>query len=262
VVAERHRTLRESGARSARAGSARAGAGQPERHGGAGPGGRGSTGRVDDDSSFRAAADRLSELEPSRPTTDDEDGAANVVAHEPPATPMVDDSMTYNSGDYRFSLDSPFQIPNTSVAGTVALWLQPEWSPDNEDDAALIELGEGLFRVYKNANVLRFDVRGDGSEQNASVSIADWQPGEWHSLSATWQNQEVTFYVDGQPVRPPIRGNFAVEGQVPLTIGAVYPPDKAVAPGTVSDVSLRSRALAPGEITGLFDRSAFTKRSP
>jgi hypothetical protein len=231
--------------------------------GGAGIADRGAAGLADDDSGFRAAAERLAERSPAPATAeDDEAGIEDLVAHEPPATPVVDDSMTYNSGDYRFSLDSPFQIPNTSEAGTVALWLQPEWSPDNMDDAALMELGQGLFRVYKSVDTLRFEVMADAPGQGASVSIAEWQPGEWHSLSATWQDQNVTFYIDGEPVGAPIQGNFAVQGQAPVTIGALPLSNQAVAPGTVSDVSLRTRALPPDEITRLFDRSAFRKPSP
>jgi hypothetical protein len=233
-----------------------------EREGGGAVAGR--VGEIKgDDANFHAAAERLAESAPEPPASDE--GVADTessedVTHEPPATPMIDDSMTYNSGDYHFSLDSPFQIPNSDPAGTVALWLQPEWASENSEDAAVIELGDGLFRVYKNVNVLRFEVMSDSPEHSAGISIAEWQPGEWHSISATWADQQVTFYVDGQPVAAPIRGNFAIQGNTPVTIGALPVEDQTVAPGTVSDVSLRNRALPPDEIARLHERSAVTKR--
>ena len=222
-------------------------------------------GGIDDDENFRAAADALPERDDARAGADalaDEDpDPAEDVAHEPPATPVVDDSMTYNSGDYRFSLDSPFQIQHSSDAGTVALWVQPEWSADNNEDAGMIELGDGLFRVYKNVNVLRFEVMSDNPERSAGLSIAEWQPGEWHSISATWESQRVTFYVDGQPVGAAIDGSFGQQGNTPLTIGTLGAGDQPVAPGTVSDVSVRNRALPASEIARLYNRSA-VPRSP
>lgn len=222
---------------------------------------------IDDDERLRDAAEALPERDDSRPANGEEDGesadedsaSAEEVAHEPPATPVVDDSMTYNSGDYRFSLDSPFQIQHSGDAGTVALWLQPEWSADNNEDADMIELGDGLFRVYKNVNVLRFEVMSDNPERSAGMSIAEWLPGEWHSISATWENQRVTFYVDGKPVGASIDGSFGQQGNTPLTIGALGAGAQPIAPGTVSDISVRNRALPASEIERLFNRSAVPK---
>lgn len=221
-------------------------------------------GIVGGDANFRDAAERLADGQRSAPVVDDgADGdgeEADAVVHAPPATPVVDSSMTYNSGDYRFSLDSPFQIPHTGDAGTVALWVQPEWSPDNQDDAPIMELGDGNFQVYKNVNVLRFEVNSDSPEHSTSYSVAGWQAGEWHAISASWADGQVTFYVDGQPVGKPIPGTFKQDGETPVTIGAIPSPDQQVAPATVSDVSLRNRALSPSEIAKLYNRSALAPR--
>lgn len=221
---------------------------------------------VNNDGNFRAAADALPEGndDPAaggedEPAAEGDDTTSEEAAHAPPTTPVADDSITYDSGDHRFSLDSPFQIPHAGEAGTVALWLQPEWITEDNEDADVIELGDGLIRAYKNVNVLRFEVLSDNPNNSASLSIAEWQPGEWHSISATWENQRVTFYVDGQPVGKTIEGTFSPSGNTPVTIGTMAPSGQPVAPATVSDVSVRNRALPADEIERLYNRSAVPK---
>jgi hypothetical protein len=209
---------------------------------------------------LREAVERLADAERTTPAPEESDDSADDLVHEPPATAVVDSSMTYTSGDYRFSIDSPFQIPSTGDAGTVALWLQPEWASGNQDDASLIELGDGQIHVYKNVNFLRFAVGSDAPEHSTGIPIDHWQPGEWHAVSATWANGEVSFYVDGQLVGQPIRGDLDLQGEAPVTIGSVYPPERPVAPATVSDISLRNRALSPREVAKFYNQSHLAPR--
>jgi hypothetical protein len=234
--------------------------------GGFGQSDRRAGGLQKDDSNFRAAADNLPHGDSDQGRSGDHNDEAvedspEDVAQEPQSTPVVDDAMTYNSGALRFSIDSAFSIPNTNETGTVSLWVEPAWDADNKDDAAMIELGDGLFRVYKNVDVLRFEVMSDSPEHSTSLSIAEWRPGDAHSISATWGNQQVTFYVDGEPVGKPIPGSFAVQGDTPVTIGSVASPEET-APGTFSDVSVRGRPLSAQDISRLYNRSMAPKRSP
>lgn len=253
----RRRNAETIGSRDAGTGAAGAGADL-------GAGSRRAAGIVRDDRNFRAAAENLPDADARSERSDDHaDDAvaepADDLTHEPPETPVVDDAMSYNSGALRFSIDSPFSIPNTSDTGTVSMWMQPEWDAESTGDAAVMELGDGLFRVYRNVNVLRFEVMSDNPEFSTSLSTGEWQPGDWHSITATWDKQQVTFYVDGAPVGNPIQGSFAVEGSTPVTIGSMAPPEQ-ISPATLSDISLRGRALSAGEIARLYDRSAVPKR--
>src|SRR5436309_8183037 len=110
------------------------------------------------------------------------------------ADPPASHDVAFQSGDVQFPTAGRVAIPidaKIQHEGSVSLWVQPGWQPGNEDDATLVQLGDRL-RLKKNVDVLRLeaaDAEAGNADETADVGapISDWNPGEWHHVTATWK---------------------------------------------------------------------------
>ncbi|NPV48967.1 MAG: LamG domain-containing protein [Armatimonadetes bacterium] len=94
-------------------------------------------------------------------------------------------------------------------AGTVSLWVNPQnWSPDDNNFHSFFESGGMgqktgwliLYKYYQNSSLLlRY---ADEREQvgMASYTCPAWPQGEWRHLAATWAENGLRLYVDGELV--------------------------------------------------------------
>jgi PKD repeat protein len=87
------------------------------------------------------------------------------------------------------------------VEGAVEFWLRPNWAGSDNLSHTFFEVGEGWFnriRITKDgANNLRLMVWDSAHEYGVATNVAHWQAGEWHHVAATWQDMQLTLYVDG-----------------------------------------------------------------
>ena len=88
--------------------------------------------------------------------------------------------------------------------GSIALWIRPEWPQDDMNRRYLIweegpgDVGTNCIWLWKYGKSLRFDVR-DPDDKYVTTSTADWQPGQWHHLVATWDCEKgLGLFVDGK----------------------------------------------------------------
>jgi len=104
-----------------------------------------------------------------------------------------------------------------AAAGTVAVWLRPNWKGNDGP-------GHYLFCLYGSNQVkdswmhnrwsvlaaggkLNFGVypAGAGMQTAVEAPVGDWQPGQWHHVAVTWENlnsgkadAQLCLYVDGK----------------------------------------------------------------
>lgn len=87
------------------------------------------------------------------------------------------------------------------TGGAIEFWLQPTWDGNDDENYVFFEAGDEWFnrlRIMKDgANNLRFLVWEHDDEASANTWIGDWQAGEWHHVTATWDEDEIAIYVDG-----------------------------------------------------------------
>jgi hypothetical protein len=103
-----------------------------------------------------------------------------------------------------------------SREGTVEFWIRPDWYGNSGTPRIFFRVGtegtSGMQMTIDAGNNLRFQQWGDDPatkarevnvERDLGFSAADWVPGRWHHLAATWNSRTrvMVFYVDGQPVR-------------------------------------------------------------
>lgn len=139
-------------------------------------------------------------------------------------------------------------------AGSVALWIKPDWQPDDQNDAMFVQLGERGIRFTKNVNFLRFEfIDDDGLERGAGVPIDSWKPGEWHHIAGAWVQGRLHLYVDGHLVsQNQFESAPTFEDEARVYIGSNLPSGSA-APGEMTGIRILNRPLAPEEVKQLAD---------
>ncbi|MBI1815491.1 MAG: LamG domain-containing protein [Deltaproteobacteria bacterium] len=199
----------------------------------------------------------------------DENGPVLALSFDNSVQPDKGDQATLAEGiafdgqGTKFSEDAQFTVPNagglTGEAGTISFKIQPDWSGAEETDASLAQLRtpnewDNRLQITKNGQYLRFLLADDtGHESGAGIPIR-WQPGEEHTVTATWGEDPTTgqklasLYVDGRLAgQSPYYGNF-IPPNGPLYIGSDHPGGGPGARGTMSDFQAYNRALSLAEI--------------
>jgi len=163
-------------------------------------------------------------------------------------------SPIYDSGETaRFSTDARVQVPDSGVlsgeTGTISFQFEPEWSGDDQADAALVEIGENHLVIRKHHLILRFEMNDDdGNGLVAPVSMAEWEPRRPYLVTATWSGGVMMLYVDGRLVaHQPFGPRVEIPAGTPVHVGTV-PQDTPVAPGSLSNIQLFTEALSPLQV--------------
>jgi hypothetical protein len=140
--------------------------------------------------------------------------------------------------------------------GTFSFWLNPVWDPANQDDASFVTVADGRLRIVKNVSFLRFEaVDANGLEDGLGFRLADWQAGEWHFVTATWDGSLIGLYVDGVLIGQKDIPSLDLPADASVTVGSLFPPGRPIAPGMMSGFRFRSRPLESGLIGREFQRT-------
>ena len=170
--------------------------------------------------------------------------------------------VAFDGGDTAYETQAQVEVPDvgkiTGAAGTMSFWLQPGWQEGNQDDATLMNLGDGRLQIVKNVGFLRFEFVDDtGGTGGVGTSIAEWREGEWHQVTAVWNGDQYSLYVDGQLVSQTVHdGRVDLPSGAKLYIGSNFPEGRPVAHGTIGSVDVHNRPLGPGEVAGNFNAVA------
>ena len=191
--------------------------------------------------------------------------AGQTVAGSSPQTGATDGraaeaaDVAFDGGDAQYQTQAQVEVPDvgkiTGAAGTMSFWLEPGWQEGNQDDATLMNLGDGRLQIIKNVGFLRFEFVDDGGNAGGiGTSIAEWREGEWHQVTAVWNGSQYSLYVDGQLVSQTVHdGRVDLPSDAKLYIGSSFPEGRPVARGTIGSVDVHNRPLGPGEVAGNYN---------
>ena len=187
-------------------------------------------------------------------------GAVAATAAEPAVPDVAPASdVSFTSGaDRQFPTDTPVEVADVpdiaGASGTLSFWLQPTWEGGNQDDASLLELGDGRLRIVKNVDFLRFEWMDDaGASGGIGAPIVEWKPGEWHAVTTTWNGNAYALYIDGRLVSEKAdAGRVGLPKDATLVIGSDFAEARPVAPGVIGNVDVRRRPLTPAEVANQF----------
>ncbi|MBC7227754.1 MAG: 6-bladed beta-propeller, partial [Thermoflexales bacterium] len=86
--------------------------------------------------------------------------------------------------------------------GAIEFWIRPNWNGGDGQNYTFFEVGSDWFnrmRIMKDgANNLRFILWDSNSEYGVAYNVAHWQAGEWHHVAVTWQENNISLFVDGE----------------------------------------------------------------
>lgn len=138
----------------------------------------------------------------------------------------------------------------TADAGTLSFKVRPGWDLGSQEDATMVELGDGTMRIRKNVSFLRFEyVNEDGYEGGIGVPIPDWQNGEEHHVVGSWSGGTLWLYVDGKLAAQGTReGVVTLPEQPRLGIGSRDAHLYHTARGQVYEVEALNRPLTAAEV--------------
>jgi Concanavalin A-like lectin/glucanases superfamily len=169
-------------------------------------------------------------------------------------------SLLYESEpDAIYDTETPVEIPiegDFPIRGTISFWVDASWGVGSQDDASFVSVADGRMRIVKNVSFIRFEaLDAAGHADGVGFPIGDWVPGEWHFLTATWDDGVLGLYVDGVLVSQKYVGAIDVPTDSTVVIGSRFPPGTPVALGALSRLSLRARKLSPAAVIRDYDRT-------
>jgi hypothetical protein len=159
-----------------------------------------------------------------------------------------------------FDTAEPTEIPfegDFPLKGTFSFWLNPVWDGTSQDDASFVTVADGKLRIVKNVSFLRYEtVDASGQGDGLGFRISDWQPGEWHFITATWDAGVIGLFVDGVQVGQKYIPALDIPADSSVFVGSQFPPGRPIAPGMMSGFRFRGRPLTQGTIGREFETTA------
>ena len=192
------------------------------------------------------------------------DGSANATNE---SAPIIADNIEFDtdSGAIRLLPNAGLAYPDSGginpEAGTVALWVRPEWDEDQPvGGMSLINLSPGTwenrFDLQIGPTYVRFMLTTSDGVEHPVGAGARFAAGEWHHIAATWGEGVLSLYVDGSlSTQASFSGAAAIPGGTPLYVGSARGGPR---PGILSLRSLNifQHELAPEDIAVLTEETA------
>ena len=110
---------------------------------------------------------------------------------------------------------------------------------------------DNRMQLVKNGRYLRFIFTDNTSrEADISVPIDHWEPGQAHTVTATWGEGKTHLYIDGQRVgQNTYSGQFQIPPNTPMYVGSDVPGGTyAGASATIQNFKVYGRALNDEEV--------------
>lgn len=139
-------------------------------------------------------------------------------------------------------------------AGTITLDINPDWEGGSEDNRSLVQIQQpnqwnNRIEIVKNGRFLRFVFADNmGNERDISLPIDNWQPGQNHSIAATWGEAATVLYVDGRAVgQNTYPGSLEIPPGTPLYLGSKF-GNYVGAGAKMENIKVYGRVLRQDEI--------------
>lgn len=189
------------------------------------------------------------------------DREAGTVANDD-TPPLVENDLQFaeDGVGVKFEDGSVLAFPDAGNvrgdAGSLTMEFQPEWSGAEKGDYSLVNVRtpndpSNSLRLFKNGRYLRFLFSDNtGRERNIGYDMINWQPGEQHTVTATWEQGVTSLYVDNQLVGTNYyEGQLEVRPGTPMYVGSDVPEaPPSGANATISNFRVYGRALSSDEV--------------
>jgi hypothetical protein len=143
-----------------------------------------------------------------------------------------------------------------SDEGTIAFDINPNWAGSDPTNNSLVQIRdenvwENALSIVKNYSALRFIIHdSSGVEYNVNIPITDWAAGQSRQVTATWNGDGMSLFVDGVFMGETQMSNpLNFSETTPVHIGSDFPGTSYVgAAATIGNFTVYGRALTSAEI--------------
>ena len=178
-------------------------------------------------------------------------------------SPMVEQGVTLDESGAKFATNAQFAIPNAGningESGSISFNVTPDWAGSDSNLASLLQLRgdtwENRLQIFKDGPYMRFLFTPDsGVESGAGTNISNWQPGDQHTITATWGMTDsgepmASLYIDGHLAgQQTYQGRLVVQPNLPLFIGSDYQGGAPGAGGSISSLMIYDHALTGQDV--------------
>jgi hypothetical protein len=177
-------------------------------------------------------------------------------------SPLVEQDLEFGEDGVgvKFDAGSVLAFPDAGNvrgdAGSLTLEFQPEWSGAEKGDYSLVNVRtpndpNNSLRLFKNGRYLRFLFADNtGQERNIGYDMINWEPGEAHTVTATWEQGVTSLYIDNRLVGTNYYdGQLEIRPGTPLYLGSDVPEAPLSGAGaTISNFRVYGRALSNDEV--------------
>lgn len=162
--------------------------------------------------------------------------------------------------------DDRARIPNSANESfTISFWMRTESQGRGSDEDPRWFLGSGLVDGEVSGIVNDFGISmigsgvvaaGVGNPETFVSSPPGVNDGAWHHVAFTRDASDgrITLYVDGAEVDRAVGGRQALDRIDELTVGRMHPGHGGFS-GTLDELRIHDRALAPAEVAGMAFRT-------
>lgn len=190
------------------------------------------------------------------------DRESGTVANED-TPPLIESDLEYSEDGVgvKFEPGSVLAFPDAGNvrgdAGTMTLEFQPEWSGAEKGDYSLVNVRtpndpNNSIRIFKNGRYMRFLFSDNtGQERNIGYDMVNWEAGEPHTVTATWDEGVTSLYIDNNLVGTNYyEGQLQIRPGTPLYLGSDVPEAPlSGANATISNFRVYGRALGSDEVS-------------
>lgn len=116
------------------------------------------------------------------------------------------EGVLFNGNAIEFTNEARVVFPSAGnvdgAAGTISFEITPRWAGSDPASNAFVhirdpDVWENSLQIVKNLGSLRFIIVDErGRESDVTASIVDWQPDRARVVTATWDRERMSLYVD------------------------------------------------------------------
>lgn len=191
----------------------------------------------------------------------DSSGSGNHVTENTGAVPATD---RFGQGEnaYRFDGKDDYLVAGTkglpvrNEPFSLSVWYNFDWVPKGNtfytDRMDLWSYGKFATQKYNAVDVYADKITFVGMGNDGEVIPVSHVVGRWYHYAVTYDGSTLCQYMDGEKRTEQKMKQFYTEIDFPLNIGRDGGRKCSYFGGRIDDFRIYSRALTPGEITGLY----------
>jgi hypothetical protein len=137
----------------------------------------------------------------------------------------------------------------------MAFWIQLRRAPPFWFQFLTVPTRGGLDLGLMNGRPILLNLSAAGWRATAKPAATDWETGQWHHVTVTWNGEQHTLYLDGAPLENLSLAGVAAKPAAPgpawIHLGSAPRENDKTSDMVIDELTIFDRCLAPQEVAAL-----------